>query len=87
MSRTMPSMNDVVSLTVMFLMVVALVASQANATDYRAAVSEIAGAAAPAYDEAPLPLTARAQAKFGAASATIVIDVSAEIGQLLLDGK
>lgn len=85
MSRTMPSINDVVSLTVMILMIVALVASQANATDYRAAVSEIAHA--PAYEEAPLPLTARAQAEFRTASATIVIDVSAEIRRLLLDGK
>jgi hypothetical protein len=80
-------MNDVVSLTVMFLMIVALVASQAKATDYRTAVSEIAGAAAPAYHEASLPLTARAQAKFGTASATLSIDVTAEIRQLLLEGK
>ena len=41
MSRTMPSINDIVSLTTMLLLIVALVAAQAGATDYQSAVSDM----------------------------------------------
>ena len=85
MSKTIFSINDLVSLTVMFLMIVALVAAQANATDYQAAVSEMTELAGPAYEEPALPLTAHVRAQLDAAALTISIDASAEIRQLLLD--
>jgi len=87
MSRTMFSINDIVSLSVMFLMIIALVASQANATDYQAAVSEMAATAGSGYEETAQPLKARIDARFDAATLSISIDASAEIRQLLLDDE
>jgi hypothetical protein len=81
------SINDVVSLSVMLLMIVALVSAQANATDYRAAVAEMAETSGYGYENAVLPLNARFNARFDAAALTISIDASTELRQLLLDDK
>ena len=85
MSITMPSKNDIASLTIMLLMIVALVAAQANATDYRAAVSNMEQAEVVAGQESELPLKARVRAHFDITPLAISIDASAEIRQLLLD--
>lgn len=87
MTRRMFSMNDVISLSVMLLMIIALVAAQANATDYQAAVSEMAETGGYGYENGVLPLNARILARFDAAALTITIDASAELKQLLLDDK
>jgi len=42
MSRLLPYVNEIVSFIVMFLMLVALVAAQANARVYQAAASDAA---------------------------------------------
>ena len=85
MSKTMPAINDIVSLTVMLLMIVALVAAQAGATEYQAAVSSIERAEAVAVQEPALPLKARVNAHFDIKPLAISIDASAEIRQLLFD--
>ena len=87
MTRRIFSINDIVSLGVMLLMAVALVAAQANATDYEAAVSEMAETGGYGYENAVLPLNARINARFDAAALTISIDASAGLMQLLLDDK
>ena len=87
MTRRIFSMNDIVSLGVMLLMAVALVAAQANATDYQAAVSEMAETGGYGYEDTVLPLNARVNARFDAATLTISIDASAELRRLLLDDK
>ena len=85
MSKTMPSMNDIVSLTIMLLMIIALVAAQAGATDYQAAVSHMEQAEVVAAQESELPLKARMNAHFDITPLAISIDASAEIRQLLFD--
>jgi hypothetical protein len=85
MSKAMLSINDLISLTVMFLMIVALVAAQANATDYQEAVAEITETVSTGYEAPALPLQARVKAQFDAADLTISIDASAEIRRWLLD--
>ena len=85
MSITMPSMNDIAGLTIMLLMIVALVASQASATDYQAAVSDMEQAEILAGQKSDLPLKARMHAHFDITPLAISIDASAEIRQLLLD--
>ena len=85
MSRTMPSMNEIVSLAIMLLMIIALVASQAGATDYQAAVSNMERSEVFAVQESELPLKARMNAHFDISTLAISIDASAEIRQLLFD--
>ena len=85
MSRTMPSMNTIFSLTIMLLMTVALVAAQASATDYQAAVSDMERAEVFAVQESELPLKVRMNAHFDITPLAISIDASAEINQLLFD--
>ncbi len=85
MSRTAPSINDIVSLTIMLLMIVALVAAQASATDYQAAVATMEQAEVVAGQESELPLKARVSAHFDIPPLAISIDASAEIRQLLFD--
>ena len=87
MSITMPSMNDIASLTLMLLMIVAVVAAQANATDYQAAVSDMEQAEILAGQESDLPLKARMHAHFDITPLAISIDASAEIRQLLFDDE
>ena len=87
MTRRIFSINDVVSLSVMLLMTVALVAAQASATDYQAAVTEVSETGGYGYEDAMLPLNARISAQFDASSIRISIDASAELKQLLLDDK
>jgi hypothetical protein len=81
------SINDIVSLGVMLLMMVALIAAQANATDYQAAVSEMAETGGYGYEDAVLPLNASINARFDTSTLTISIDASAGLKQLLLDDK
>ncbi len=86
MSKTMPSVNDVISLTIMTLMIIALVAAQAGAADYQAAVSHLQQAESVAVQEAEIPLKARLSAHFNVTTPlTISIDASAEVRQLLFD--
>ena len=85
MSKTMPSKNDVVSLAIMLLMIIALVAAQASATDYQAAVSNMERSEVFAVQESELPLKARINARFDITPLAISIDASAEIRQLLFD--
>ena len=85
MSKTMPSKNDIVSLTIMLLMIIALVAAQASATDYQAAVSNMERSEVFAVQESELPLKARMNAHFDITPLAISIDASAEIRQLLFD--
>ena len=85
MSKIMPSINDIVSLTIMLLLIVALVAAQASAADYKAAVANMEQAEVVAGQESELPLKARMHAHFDITPLAISIDASAEIRQLLLD--
>ncbi len=85
MPRTMPSMNEIVSLTIMLLMIIALVAAQASATDYQAAVSNMERSEVFAVQESEIPLKARMSAHFDITPLEISIDASAEIRQLLFD--
>jgi len=85
MSKTMPAINDIVSLTIMLLLIVALVAAQAGAADYQAAVASIERTEAIAAEEHALPLKARVNAHFDIETLAISIDASAEIRQLLFD--
>ena len=78
MSRTMPSTNDIVSLTIMLVMSVALVAAQASATDYQAAVSDMEQTEVVAVQEPELPLKAPLNAHFDITPLAISIDASAE---------
>jgi hypothetical protein len=79
MSRTMPSINDIVSLTIMLLMIIALVAAQASATEYQAAVSNMERSEVFAVQESELPLKVRMNAHFDITTLAISIDASAEI--------
>ena len=85
MSKTMPAINDIVSLAIMLLLIIALVAAQASAADYQAAVSNLERAEAIAAQERALPLKARMNAHFDIKSLAISIDASAEIRQVLFD--
>jgi len=85
MSKTMPAINDIVSLTIMLLLIVALVAAQASATDYQAAVANMERTEAIAAEERELPLKARMNAHFDIKPLAISIDASAEIRQVLFD--
>ena len=85
MSRTMPSMNEIISLTIMLLMTVALVAAQASATDYQAAVSDMGQVEVFAVQEREPALKARLNAHFDITPLAISIDASAEIRELLFD--
>jgi hypothetical protein len=85
MSKTMPAINDIVSLTIMLLLIVALVAAQAGAADYQAAVASMERTEAIAEEELALPLKARVNAHFDIKPLAISIDASAEIRQLLFD--
>ena len=87
MTRRIFSINDVVSLSVMLLMIVALVAAQANATDYQAAVTEMAENPGFGHEDTLRPFNARVNARFDAATLTISIDASGELRQLLFDDK
>ncbi|MGB5510703.1 MAG: hypothetical protein WBM87_03240 [Woeseiaceae bacterium] len=87
MSKTMPAINDVVSLTIMLLMIIALVAAQAGAADYQVAVSSIERAEAVAAQERTHPLRASLNAHFDITPLAISIDASAEIRQLLFDDE
>jgi hypothetical protein len=62
-----------------------LVAAQASATDYQAAVSNMERSEVFAAQESELPLKARMNAHFDITTLAISIDASAEIKQLLLD--
>ena len=83
MSKQTPFVNDFVSLTVMVLMIVALVAGQADATinGARAAATSPVVALAPERPEAP----ARIRANFELDSLIITIDASADIRRLIPD--
>jgi hypothetical protein len=85
MSKTLLTKNDVVSLTIMLLMTIALVAAQASATDYQAAVSNMERVEVIAVQEAEIPVKARLEAHFDIEPLAISIDASAEIRQLLFD--
>ena len=85
MSKTMPSKNDIVSLTIMLLMIIALVAAQASATEYQAAVSNMERPEVFTVQEFEIPLKARMNAHFDISTLAISIDASAEIKQLLFD--
>jgi len=85
MSRIMPSINDIVSLTTMLLLIVALVAAQASATDYQAAVADMERSEVVAVQASELPLKARMNAHFDITPLSISIDASAEIRQLVFD--
>lgn len=85
MSKTMPAINDIVSLTIMLLLIVALVAAQAGAADYQAAVASMERTEAIATVEPVLPLKARVNAHFDIQPLAISIDASAEIRQLLFN--
>jgi len=87
MTGRIVSTNDLVSLSVMLLMIIALVAAQANATEYRTAVAATAATAATEYEETVLPPNARLAPRFDAATLTLSIDAPAEIRQSLLDVK
>ena len=85
MSKTLLSKNDIVSLTIMLLMTIALVAAQASATDYQAAVSNMERPEVFAVQESEIPVKARLEAHFDIKPLAISIDASAEIRQLLFD--
>jgi hypothetical protein len=85
MSKTLLSKNDIVSLTIMLLMTIALVAAQASATDYQAAVSNMERPEVVAVQESEMPVKARLEAHFDIKPLAISIDASAEIRQLLFD--
>jgi len=85
MSKTLLSKNDIVSLTIMLLMTIALVAAQASATDYQAAVSSMERPEVFAVQESEIPVKARLEAHFDIKPLAISIDASAEIRQLLFD--
>jgi len=85
MSKTLLSKNDIVSLTIMLLMTIALVAAQASATDYQAAVSNMERPEVFAVQESEMPVKARLEAHFDIKPLAISIDASAEIRQLLFD--
>jgi hypothetical protein len=83
MSRQTPFASEFVSLTVMLLMIVALVAGQADATlnDRRAA--DVSAVTALAQPEAPA--SARIRASFEIEPLVISIDASAEVRNLIPD--
>jgi len=74
MSKTMPSTNDIVSLTIMLLLSVALVAAQASAADYQAAVSKLERSEVVVVQASELPPKAHISAHFDITPLAISID-------------
>ena len=85
MSRQTPFLSEFVSLTVMLLMIVALVAGQADAmlNDARADETAPVIALAPELTQAP----ARIRANFELDSFSITIDASADVRRLIPDAR
>ncbi len=81
MSKPIPYINEIVSLTVMFLMIVALVAGQATAQERepRPAASAVA--------PVDTPFTATIRADINGTPLTISIDASAELDIFRLEDE
>ena len=87
MSKPIPYLNEIVSLIVMLLMVVALVAGQAGATVHGAERVEGATAGEVSHDARQRPIRTTIKAHVGGTPLTISIDASAEFDYFRLEDE
>ena len=85
MAKQIPFINEIVSLTVMLLMVLALVAGQADATLNGAHASTSSQQTTLASEQHEAPGAARIRANFEIEPLVITIDASAEVRRLIPD--
>ena len=83
MTRQIPYLNEIVGLTVMLLMVIALVAGQAGA----AVRDEAPASSAVIADKEPAPFRTTIRAHFDGEPLTISIDATAELDYFRLEDE
>jgi hypothetical protein len=82
----MMSSNEIIGLTMMLLLVMALVTSQADATIEDAARAAVVSEPAESLDVPDMPFTATIEGHFNGKVLTLSIDTLAHFGQLQVDG-
>ncbi len=87
MSKPIPCLNEIVSLFVMLLMVVALVAGQAKATTYEAGLAERVALESASTDGPKTPLSVTFGARINGQPLTVSIDAEAEFSQFRLEDE
>ena len=87
MSKPIPYLNEIVSLIVMLLMVIALVAGQADATIHEEARADAAFDERIFEDRHEMPFRTTIKAHFGGEPLTISIDASAEFDYFRLEDE
>jgi len=87
MSKPIPYLNEIVSLTVMLLMVIALVAGQADATIHEEARADSGFSERTPDDADSMPFRTRITAHIDGEPLTISIDASAEFDFFRLEDE
>ena len=87
MSKPIPYLNEIVSLVVMLLMVIALVAGQAGATTHEEARAGAAFAGGISDGQRHKPFRTTIKAHFDGTPLTISIDASAEFDYFRLEDE
>jgi len=87
MSKSAPYINELVGLTVMLLMVVALVAGQADARAHEAVRADFDIVEARVLENADVPIRTTIKAHIGSQPLTISIDAVAEFSHLRLEDE
>jgi len=85
MLKTLPYLNEIVSLSVMLLMIVALVAGQADAKIHEQARHDAAAARTDLTDKTDMPFKAIIKAHIDGQPLTISIDAEAVLRPLHVD--
>ncbi|MCP4332452.1 MAG: hypothetical protein GY785_07325 [Gammaproteobacteria bacterium] len=87
MSKPIPYINEIVSLTIMLLMVVALVAGQADATIHEQIRADADFREAIVVEEADAPFRTTIEAHIGGLPLTISIDAEAEFSHFRFEDE
>jgi len=87
MLKPLPFLNEIVSLTVMLLMIIALVAGQANAKSHEQARFDAAAAKTDLVEQTDRPLKAIIKAHIDGQPLTISIDAEAEFRRIHVDDE
>jgi len=87
MSKPIPYINEIVSLTVMLLMVVALVAGQADATVHKKVQADADVGGAVVIEEADAPFRTTIKAHIDGLPLTISIDAETEFDHFRFDDE
>jgi hypothetical protein len=87
MLKPLPYLNEIVSLTVMLLMIIALVAGQADAKSHEQARFEAAAAKTVLADRTDMPFKTIIRAHIDGQPLTIAIDAEAEFRPIHVDDE